>query len=264
MSTLSAVQTRIKSVAAAFAVVGAMAPVGASALTLDTTWLQANSLFVLSESAFDLMNATKTSISAAGNATFGTSSVASDGSLIPTYNLPVTKVDVSLGIPLFGGQLVTPNSGNASGSALIVSRGSNQITLANFVIDFSKSLVMADITANGVTSKNSSLYSFNATNLDIGLAGLSLTMKQELNNLTFTPSAAATFSSGLKLPSVFSSVISTLNFGKIKVDINTYLRLPAVNATPYVAAAVPEAPSVIAMALGLVGIAAVTRRQRKV
>ncbi len=260
MNTLYRFSTRLQKFAATAAVVGAMAPLSASALALDTTFLQANSVFALSENAFDLMAAAKTSMTFAGNASLGSGTKASDGSLIPTFNLPVTKVDVSLGLPLFGGQLITPNSGNATGSALLISRGSNTVTLANFVIDYDSSLVMADITANGKTTKNTSLYSFNATKLDVGLAGLALNMHQQLSNLTFTSSAAASFSSGLKLPGSFQTLISTLDFGTITIDINTGLR-HAISDKPFVASSVPEAPSMAAMVLGLVGIAAVSRRK---
>ncbi len=245
--------------AMAFALV--LMPVSASALTLDTTYLQANAVFSLSEDALDAMSSVRTSISAAGNTSLVAGNLASDGSSIPAFNLPVTKVDVSLGLPLFGGQLVTPNSGNASGSALIISRGSNTIALANFFIDYKTSLVMADITANGVTTKSTSLYSFNASKLDVGVSGLALTMHQDLTQLMFTSSAAATFSSALKLPSVYRPVLDGLDFGTITVDVKTALR-PGVNATPFITS-VPEAPSYAAMGLGLLGIAAVSRRKAK-
>jgi len=168
-------------------------------------------------------------------------------------------VDVSLGLPPFS-PLVTPNSGEAAGSALLVSRGSYSLTLANFVIDYDTDLVMADITANGVTTKGASLYTFDATDLSIGLKGLTLNMHQTLSNLTLTSSAVNTFASALGLNKVFTSVLTTLNFGTITIDINGSLRTP-ISSADYVAS-VPETPPLWTMGLGLVGIAGIARRKQ--
>jgi len=230
----------------------------AKALTLDTTFLQANSVFALSQDALDAMSAASTSMSALGNASNASPTKSATGDLLPAFNLPVTKVDVSLGLPPFS-PLVTPNSGDATGSALAITRGSHSVILANFVIDYSKDLVLADITSNGVTTKGSSLYSFTATNLNIGLNGLTLNMHQQLSNLVFTDTALASFSSGLNLSRVVAAPLKTLDFGTITIDINGALRAP-INATPYTAA-VPEAPPAAMLGLGLFGIALVARRK---
>lgn len=230
----------------------------ASALTLDTTALAANSVFALSQDAMDAMTLANTSISALGIASSATGTKSAGGGLLPSFNLPVTKVDVSIGLPPFS-PLVSPNWGDATGSALAIKRGSNSVILANFVIDYSKDLVLADITANGVTTKGSSLYSFTATGLNIGLNGLTLNMHQQLSNLMFTDSALATFTSGLSLSKIMSSSLKTVDFGTITIDINGALRSP-VNATPFTAA-VPEAPPALMLGLGLCGIALVARRK---
>jgi len=256
MTTLYRFSTRLQKLAATAALVGGMAPLGASALALDTTFLQANSVFALSDMAFDAMALSGTTISSLGNASLVTGAAATG---VPAFNLPVTKVDVSLGLPLFG-PLVTPNSGAASGSALLISRGQKNITLANFVIDYKSSLVMADITANGLTQKYTSLYSFEAPDLQIGLQGLTLNMHQQLSNLVLTPTALTSFSSGLGLSKFFQNTINGLDFGTITVDINGALRF-GLSDKAFVASSVPEAPSMAAMALGLVGIAAVSRRK---
>lgn len=232
----------------------------AQALTLDTTFLQANSVFALSQDALDAMSAASTSMSALGNASAAASTMSATGDLLPAFNLPVTKVDVSLGLPPFS-PLVSPNSGDASGSALAITRGSKSVVLANFVIDYSKDLVLADITANGVTTKNTSLYSFTATDLKIGLNGLTLNMHQKLSNLMFTDSALTSFTSGLNLSKALATPLKTLDFGTITIDINGALRSP-INATPYTAA-VPEAPPAAMLGLGLCGIALVARRKMK-
>jgi hypothetical protein len=185
--------------------------------------------------------------------------VSSTGDLLPAFNMPVSKVDVSLGLPPFS-PLVSPNSGEASGAALQITRGARSVTLANFVIDYSKDLVLADITANGVTTKATSLYSFDATNLNIGLNGLTLNMHQTLSNLVFTPTALSTFGTGLNLAKSLQAPLSTIDFGTITVDVNGALRSP-INATPFTVA-VPELPKGVMLLLGMVGIAVVSRRKQ--
>jgi hypothetical protein len=231
----------------------------ARALTLDTTWMQANAVFSLSMDAFDAMDVAGVSMTALGNASNARGTVLSDGSVLSAFNLPVTKVDVSVGFWPFA-NLVTPEWGEASGSALQISRGTRNVTLANFFIDYDQSLVLADITANGSTQKRTSLYAFDATNLKIGLNGLTLNMNQTLSNLTLTDSALATFASGLNLSRVLQAPLVGLDFGTIKVDINGALRHP-INSAPYVVASIPEPSSVAMLALGLIGIAAVSRRK---
>jgi hypothetical protein len=232
----------------------------AQALTLDTTFVAANSVFSLSQEAWDAMTAASTGISALGIASNATPVKSSTGDLLPSFNLPISKVDVSLGL----NPLVTPNYGEASGSALQISRGSKSVVLANFAIDYSHDLVLADITANGVTTKATSLYSFDPTDLKIGLSGLTLNMHQTLSNLMFTDSALATFSSGLSLGKALTAGLASIDFGSITIDINGALRSP-INAKPYVAslAAVPEAPPASMITLGLIGIAAVSSRKRR-
>jgi hypothetical protein len=131
--------------------------------------------------------------------------------------------------------------------------------LANFFIDYDASMVLADITANGMTQQRTSLYSFEATDLKIGLKGLTLNMNQKLSNLQLTNTALATFASGLSLSRVLQAPLVGLDFGTITVDINGALRAP-INGAPYVAA-IPEPSSWAMLALGLVGIAFVSRRK---
>lgn len=230
----------------------------AQALTLDTTFVAANSVFSLSEEAWDAMSAASTSISALGIASNAPGTKSSTGDLLPAFNLPISKVDVSLGL----NPLVSPNYGEASGSALQIARGSKSVILANFAIDYAHDLVLADITTNGVTTKATSLYSFESTDLKIGLSGMTLNMHQTLSNLMFTDSALATFSSGLSLGKALTAGLASIDFGTITIDVNGALRSP-INAKPFVAsiAAVPEAPSAAMIGLGMLGIAAVSRRK---
>lgn len=246
------------SLAGAVALTAALAATPAQALTLDTTWMQANAVFGLSLEAFDAMAAAGVTMSALGNASNAKGTVLPDGSVLSAFNLPVTKVDVSVGFWPFA-NLVTPDWGEASGSALLVSRGARNVTLANFFIDYDTSLVLADITANGVTQKRASLYEFDATGLKIGLNGLTLNMHQKLSNLTFTDSALATFASGLNLSKTLQGPLVGLDFGTITIDINGALRTP-VSSVPYVAA-IPEASPAMMLGLGMLGIALVSRRK---
>lgn len=247
------------SLTGALALAASLAAPSAQALTLDTTWLQANSVFALSMEAYDAMAAAGVTMSALGNASNAKGTTLADGTVLSAFNLPVTKVDVSVGFWPFA-NLVTPEWGEASGSALLISRGTRNVTLANFFIDYDTSLVMADITANGVTQKRTSLYSFDATDLKIGLNGLTLNMHQKLTNLTFTNSALATFASGLNLSKTLQGPLVGLDFGTITIDINGSLRAP-ISSAPYVAAAIPEASPAAMLGLGLIGIALVSRRK---
>jgi hypothetical protein len=257
------VNTYSYSVKAAGAVALSVCALTANALTLDTSGLQANAVFSLSPLAVDLMFAANTVMTGLGTTGALAPTVTSDGYVLPNFNLPINKVDVSLGLPPFS-PLVSPNYGDTTGAALQITRGSRSVTLANFVVDYSKDLVLADITANGITTKGTSLYSFDATDLKIGLNGLTLNMHQQLSNLVFTSSALATFASGLKLGSALLAPLQTLDFGTITIDINGALRTP-INATPFtVAAAVPEIPSTAMMVFGLLGMAVVSRRKQQI
>jgi hypothetical protein len=230
-------------------VLGSALSANATSLTLDTTYLQANAVFSMSDLAGKALAVTSSTVSALGNAT-------DQGGL--SFNLPVTKVNLSLGIPLLL-PLVTPNWGNATGSALEISREGNSIYLANFAIDYSTDQVLADITVNGTTSKSASLYTFDAGKLSIGLSGLSLTMHQELSNLRLSSTAAESFTDGLDLPSFLVGTLTAIDFGTITIDVKTSLRT-GINASAFTVS-VPEAPPFMMMGLGLVGIAVVSRRR---
>ena len=251
------------SVKAVGAVALSVCALSANALTLDTRGLQANAVFSLSQGALDAMFAADTVMSGLGTTGTLASTISSTGDALPNFNLPIDKVDVSLGLPPFS-PLISPNYGDTSGAALQITRGSRNVTLANFVVDYSKDLVLADITANGITTKGTSLYSFDATDLKIGLDGLTLNMHQKLSNLVFTSSALNTFTSGLKLSSALQTPLKTLDFGSITIDINGALRTP-INATPFtVTTAVPELPSTAMMMFGLLGMAVVSRRKQRI
>jgi hypothetical protein len=248
----------VKVAISAALLVGGMA-VGnvASALSLNTTALKANSTLQFSEEAAMATSLVGISFTALGNTVVGAGTT-SNNIFAPSFILPVTEADVSIGWNL----KVSPNAGEAIGSALKVQRGSSQLTLANFQIDFKKDQVFADVITNGVTT-NMAIYSFTEkTDLQIGLKGLGLTMKQTLGDLHLTTQAQDTFASALNLADPLKAVLGGLNFGSINIDISTSLRKP-ISDKPFTAAMmVPEPSTYALMALGMVGIAAVARRKQ--
>lgn len=230
----------------------------ASALAINTTALKANSTLQFSNEAFAAASAARITFSALGNTIAGPTTPYEDLN-VPSFILPVTKADVSIGWNL----KVTPNSGEAIGSALLVNRGTRQLALANFEIDYKTDQVYADVIVNGKTT-NMAVYSFQEmTDLKIGLKGLSLTMNQTLGNLVLTTKAADTFADALSLSGPLKETLAGLNFGTITIDISTALRKP-VSAKPFTASMlVPETSTYAMMALGLAGIACVARRKQQ-
>lgn len=228
----------------------------ASALSLDTTFLQATSTLQFSASAYNATNLLNISFSSLGN-TYQNGSVTTNGVSVPTFVLPVTNADVSIGWNL----KISPNSGDATGSGLLLTRGYAQLGLANFSIDYTTDKVYADVLAGG-KSTNMAVYSFTElTDLNIGLKGLSLTMNQTLGTLKLTNEAANTFASVLGIDDVFKGVMLGLDFGTITIDINTGLRKPVSDNPLTAAVMVPETSTYVMMAMGLVGIASVSRRK---
>ncbi len=232
---------------------GALVMVGsasAATVTLNTAGQKATATLVLSADAQTKAASAGLSFGAAGNAY--------TGSTAGSFVLPITKsvVDVSLFKP------ITPISGEAIGSALLVNKGTKALALANFKIDYATDKISGDFIYNGQTS-NMALFSFTEqTPRTIKLSGLSLTMNQTLGNLKLTSGATTSLTSALGASGALGA-FTAANMGSVTIDVSTLTR-KAVSTKPYTASMmVPEASTYAMMALGLAGIGFVARRKAR-
>lgn len=217
---MSLLSVRAFTVAAALAT----AAVSASALTLPTDFLQANSIQSFSDDAlsqYDLFSITVTPL---GNAT----AAATTGA----YNLPVTSITLNSSLKV--------SAGTATGSALEIARiyrgNKVGVTIANFKIDFIGHKVLADVTPiGGVTIPQMAVYSFNeAIPLTLKYKfPLSITGTQLLDKLFLTPDGITTIAKALVLPAFAPELMKTTDFGKIDIIVKVGLRKP-VSTRPYV------------------------------
>ena len=243
--TFAAFSLRSFAVAATFATVAA----SASALTLPTESLQANSVQAFSEKALTQNKLLGIEVTPLGNAT----ATATTGA----YNLPVTSISVnsSLKAPLVPPGDPRPvtsisvnsslkvTSGAAVGSALEISRLNDDlvkvgITLANFKINFETHQVLADVTPfGGVTVPQQAVYTFNeATPLNLKYKfPLTITGTQLLDKLFLTPAGIAALTSALELPEFAPDLLVKTDFGTINIDVKVGTR-KAVSTKPYVPA----------------------------
>lgn len=231
---------------------GALVMVGSASaanVTLNTAGSKATATLVLSADA-------KAKAALAG-VSFGAGGNTYTGSSAGTFVLPITKsvVDVSL-------FKIAPVSGEAIGSAILASKGTKSLALANFKIDYAKDKISGDLITNGQTS-SMALFSFNEqTPRTIKLSGLTLTMNQTLNNLKLTSDATSSLTSALGNSGAMSS-LAAANFGTLTIDVSSVSR-KAVSTKPYTASMmVPEASTYAMMALGLAGIGFVARRKAR-
>ena len=221
--TFAAFSLRSFAVAATFATVAA----SASALTLPTESMQANSVQAFSEKALKQHKLLGIEVTPLGNAT----ATATTGA----YNLPVTSISVNSSLKV--------TSGAAVGSALEISRLNDDlvkvgITLANFKINFETHQVLADVTPfGGVTVPQQAVYTFNeATPLNLKYKfPLTITGTQLLDKLFLTPAGIAALTSALELPEFAPDLLVKTDFGTINIDVKVGTR-KAVSTTPYVPA----------------------------
>jgi len=222
----------------------------AASVTLNTAGKKATATLVLSSDAKSKAALAGVSFGAGGNTYTGSSA--------GTFVLPITKsvVDVSFFKP------IAPVSGEAIGSAILASKGTKTLALANFKIDYASDKISGDLITNGQTS-NMALFSFNEqTSRTIKLSGLSLTMNQTLDTLKLTSGATSALTSALGNSGAMSS-LAAADFGTLTIDVSTLSR-KAVSTKPYTASMmVPEASTYAMMALGLAGIGFVARRKAR-
>lgn len=217
---MSLLSVRAFTVAAALATAAA----SASALTLPTDFLQANSIQSFSEDALGQYDLFAITVTPLGNATAAGATGA--------FNLPVTSITLNSSLKV--------SAGTATGSALEIARiyRSNKVgvTIANFKIDFIGHKVLADVTPiGGVTIPQMAVYSFNeAIPLTLKYKfPLSITGTQLLDKLFLTPDGITTIAKALVLPAFAPELMKTTDFGKIDIIVKVGLRKP-VSTRPYV------------------------------
>jgi hypothetical protein len=220
--------------------------------TLPTAALDATTTFSFSSQAVTAMRLLDISASALGNASATAGKAWS-------FDMPVTQVTVSANLlPLS----LTPLAGKATGSALGINGPDGGLVLANFAMDFQRNMLMGDLITSAGTTKGMDLYSFHVANgLSLSTTG-GLSMKMSMDQMYLTAAARASFIDALQLPDFTDAVMAKLDFGTLSVSIAPSLRL-GVSDKAYTlsAAAVPEAPSMACMFLGLAGLAWVSRRR---
>lgn len=223
----------VRSVSIAAAV--AMTAFSAQALTIPTNALQADSFQVFSENALDSYAQFGVAVTPLGNATLvaGTNN---------SYSLPVTSISIALS----GG--IKIENGKATGSALEIARidpatsVKKGLTLANFTIDFINSQVLADTTVigSGVTQPQAPVYNFVKTQ-ELALKykfPLSISLKEQLGDLRLVDVSGTVRALGLQRPlsTLALSVMPTIDFGVINIDIGVAFRSKPVSTKPYVPA----------------------------
>lgn len=220
--TMHAFSLRSFTVAAALATAAA----SASALTIPTESLQANSTQTFSQDALDQYALFDITVTPLGNAT----PTATAGS----FNLPVTSITVNSSLKVA--------SGAAVGSALEIARiyrGKKVgVTIANFKIDFENHKVLADVTPIGGTTVNQmAVYTFNEAQALTLKYKFPLTVygTQVLDKLFLTPEALPVIVKSLSLPAFAEPLAKETDFGKINIEVKVGLRTP-VSTTPYVPA----------------------------
>jgi hypothetical protein len=229
------------------AVAGLAVSTGASALTLNTAGLKATSVLTLSYAGYGSATGAGVSFVPLGNMTkIGDVSVydpdLDENVLVPSYNQPVTKADVAVGWDL----KIKPKSGQASRSALqLVRTGKggvkNWVVLANFDVNFTDKMLYGDVfTSAGTVLNHVPIYSFKDNgDLKIGLKGLALTMKQSISELYFQPVTSDEIGKTLALSVPLKAVLVSTDWGNIKIDVSTALRIPKVNDKPLTIADIP-------------------------
>jgi hypothetical protein len=232
---------------AAVALSATFASTSASALSLNTSGLKANSVLTLSAEGVQAATGAGVSFVALGNMTktgeLGAYDPETDTTTqVPVYNQPVTKADVSIGWDL----KVKPTSGKAIRSALQLVRNGkagtkNWVVLANFDVDFKGHVLYGDVfTSQGTVLNHVPVYNFKDNgDLKIGLKGLSLVLTQSVSQLVFDPVTVEQIATTLNLSKALRAALETIDWGGIAIGVNSNLRIPAVSNKPLTIADIP-------------------------
>jgi hypothetical protein len=236
----------IKFAVGSMLVAGGLAASGAaSALTINTTGMQANSVLTFTVAAYGSATAAGINFRPFANMTALPMVTVVDpetglDAQVPSFNQPVTKADVSVGWDL----KITPTAGAATRSGLQLVRkvGSQttSATLANFNVKFTEKVLYCDIfTPTGVTTA-AQLYTFKDNgDLKISLKGLVLNMSQTISNLVFTKVAQDTLATALNLSAPLKATLATQDWGTLAIKVTSYKRTPAMSDKALVPADVP-------------------------
>jgi PEP-CTERM motif len=218
-------------------------------ITIPTTFIDAETTFKFNSDTADLMSILGIGVSALGN-------TVDDGSHW-NFMMPVTQV--SLNVSLFS---LKPLSGAASGSGLLIHSDGGALSLANFGLDFKRNVLTADLgTVDGKITKSFDVFSFTVTQgLHLATKG-GLSMQMQLDNMMLTQQAQSAFTWSLALDEIAQAGLPTLNFGSLSVDINPSLRF-GLSSKPLVSP-VPEPSSWAMLAVGMLAIAAISRRRQQ-
>ncbi|MEY2840696.1 MAG: hypothetical protein RJB60_2995 [Pseudomonadota bacterium] len=213
----------------------------ASALTLNTTGLKANSVLTFTVAASGSSAAAGITFRPLGNMTrLADVSVVDPetglNEVVESFNQPVTEAVVKVGLDL----KITPLAGSAVRSGLQIIRGQKTATLANFKVSFETKKVFADIILAGETKKQIAIYDFKDNgDLKISLKGLVLNQSQSVSNLIFTTETQDILASALTLSAPLKATLATTDWGTIAVTVTSFKRSPAVSNKPLTAADVP-------------------------
>jgi hypothetical protein len=211
----------------------ALASSSASALTLNTAALKANAVLQFSLEAFGSSSAAGISFAKGGTITDLPAATVSNSqgnpTTVPVFNLPVTKVDVSIGSSLN----IIPNYGLSTGAALhVTSADGGDAYLANFKVDFKNKIITADLIDAYLKTVETALplYTFVEVKPQVvSLKGLVLNEKNYLGKLVFTPTIIPKLTNALLVSPGLVPALAGLDWGTINVEVTSYKRSPAVS-----------------------------------
>jgi len=236
----------------ALATVTAISPLWAFPVTLDTTWLDANSTLTLSQDAQSTLAITGITTSVGGRAT-----PVGQGA----YNIPVTSLSMDIGLLP---PTLNPTKAVAGGSSL---NFTNTLTggeagFANLTLDFKKHIIYGDVTTPSSSFSAMPLFTFDVLQpLTFSFKG-GISLTESLGNLHFTDVGAQTFAAGLKIPDFLAPVFTQINFGSIQAQVVPWFRSPALKqaSLPGSVSAVPEPAATLMLGMGLAALCVLMRR----